>query len=63
MLVTASDSDVSFANALRRIILVETPTLAIEVVKVIENTSVFHDEFLAHRLGLIPIHSATVNSY
>lgn len=44
-----------FANALRRIILSEVPTMAIEKIHLYQNTSVMHDEFLGHRLGLIPI--------
>jgi RNA polymerase Rpb3/Rpb11 dimerisation domain len=48
--------DVSFVNALRRILLSEVPTVAIETVYMWNNTSLIHDEVLAHRLGLIPIH-------
>jgi DNA-directed RNA polymerase subunit D len=33
----------------------EVPTLAIEDVRIYDNTSAFFDEMLAHRLGLIPI--------
>lgn len=47
--------DASFANALRRILLSEVPTVAIESVYMWNNTSIIHDEVLAHRLGLIPI--------
>jgi len=47
--------DVSFANALRRILLAEVPTMAIETIFMWDNTSIIHDEVLAHRLGLIPI--------
>jgi RNA polymerase Rpb3/Rpb11 dimerisation domain len=47
--------DVSFVNALRRILLSEVPTVAIETVYMWNNTSLIHDEVLAHRLGLIPI--------
>jgi len=50
-----SGVDVSFANALRRIMLSEVPTMAIETVYVEENAGVIQDEVLAHRLGLIPI--------
>lgn len=43
------------ANALRRILISEIPTMAIEVVNIFQNTSVIPDEVLSHRLGLIPI--------
>ncbi|KFA66507.1 hypothetical protein S40285_00722 [Stachybotrys chlorohalonatus IBT 40285] len=46
--------DASLANAFRRILLAEIPTLAIETVYIENNTSVIQDEVLAHRLGLIP---------
>ncbi|XP_075060597.1 DNA-directed RNA polymerases I and III subunit RPAC1 [Mixophyes fleayi] len=47
--------DASFANAFRRILLAEVPTMATEKVFVYKNTSIIQDEILAHRLGLIPI--------
>lgn len=47
--------DVSFANALRRIMIAEVPAVAIEKVYIFDNTSIIHDEVLAHRLGLVPI--------
>lgn len=47
--------DVPFINALRRICMVEVPTMAIEEVNVIKNDSRIFDEVLAHRLGLVPI--------
>jgi len=47
--------DTSFANALRRILLAEVPTMAIETVYIENNTSIIHDEVLAHRMGLIPL--------
>ncbi|EXJ88297.1 DNA-directed RNA polymerase I and III subunit RPAC1 [Capronia coronata CBS 617.96] len=47
--------DASIANAFRRILIAEVPTLAIEKVYVQNNTSVIADEVLAHRLGLIPL--------
>ncbi len=48
-------TDVSFVNSLRRIILAEVPCMAVEDVVIVENSSLIHDEILAHRLGLIPV--------
>ena len=45
------------ANALRRIMLSEIPTVAIETVTMWQNTSIIPDENLAHRMGLIPINA------
>ncbi|XP_027336559.1 DNA-directed RNA polymerases I and III subunit RPAC1 [Abrus precatorius] len=47
--------DPAIANAFRRILIAEVPTMAIERVYIANNTSVIQDEVLAHRLGLIPI--------
>ncbi|XP_037751404.2 DNA-directed RNA polymerases I and III subunit RPAC1 [Chelonia mydas] len=47
--------DAAIANAFRRILLAEVPTMAVEKVFVYNNTSIVQDEILAHRLGLVPI--------
>lgn len=47
--------DASIANAFRRILLAEIPTLAIERVYITSNDSVISDEVLAARLGLVPL--------
>nr|XP_027200395.1 DNA-directed RNA polymerases II, IV and V subunit 3-like [Dermatophagoides pteronyssinus] len=52
------NADASIANALRRAIISEVPTLAIDVVSIRENTTKYPDEFLVHRLGLIPLESS-----
>lgn len=64
MVLRESDEDIEFeligvdapiANALRRILLAEVPSVAIETVYVHNNTSIVQDEVLSHRMGLIPL--------
>lgn len=49
------DANVKFVNALRRTIITEVPTLAVDEVSIYENSSVLFDEIIAHRLGMLPI--------
>jgi len=50
-----SETSPSLANCLRRVILTEVPTLAVEDVVFIENESPMSDEHIAHVLAMIPL--------
>jgi len=45
----------AFINAIRRSVMLHVPCLAVENVSIYENDSVIFDEFLAHRLGMLPV--------
>jgi DNA-directed RNA polymerase subunit D len=53
--VVIKEADVPLMNALRRIALAQVPTMAIDEVVMIENSSILQDEIIAHRLGLTPL--------
>ena len=60
----------SFVNSLRRVIISEIETIGFRTeeyeksdIKVIENNSSLHNEFLLHRLGLIPVNTKDIDSY
>lgn len=64
-----NDVDVSIVNALRRVILSEVTNVAIAFdpykqeltdIKFITNTTSLHNEFLGHRISLLPIHLSTM---
>ncbi len=50
-----SGTDHATANALRRIAMNSVKTFAIDKVTIHENTSSMFDEYIAHRIGLVPI--------
>lgn len=47
--------DQAYANTLRRLMMSEVPTMAIEEVEFKKNSSILYDEIIAHRLGLVPL--------
>ena len=59
-----NDIDLSIVNGIRRTILTDTPIPGVigekldnedASVSIIENTGALHNEFITHRIGLIPI--------
>ena len=67
---TVSNTNSSFVNALRRTIITDVQTVSFNVddytnsdLTVIKNTSSVHNEFLLHRLGLLPINFKGVPKY
>lgn len=53
-----NDVDISIINGIRRIILTNIPVVGFRAsdVNIIKNTGPLHNEFMTHRIGLIPIH-------
>lgn len=55
LMLLLKESDEIFANTIRRLILEEVPTLAVEDLEIKDNSSALYDEMLGLRLALIPI--------
>ncbi len=49
------DTTPHFVNAIRRTLISDIPKLAIENVKIYDNTSALFDEIIAHRLSMLPL--------
>jgi DNA-directed RNA polymerase subunit D len=45
----------AFANGIRRAMVADVPTLSVDTVRVVENSSVMFDEQIGHRLGMVPL--------
>lgn len=45
----------AFANGIRRAIIADVPTLSVDTIRVVENSSVMFDEQIGLRLGLVPL--------
>ena len=55
LILLVKNSDEVFVNCIRRLIIEEVPTLAVEDLEIKENNSALYDEMLGLRLGLMPI--------
>ena len=55
LMILIKESDEVFANTIRRMILEEVPTLAVEDLEIKDNSSALYDEMLGLRIGLTPI--------
>lgn len=49
------DTNPAFANELRKIMVSEVPSMAVDYIEIEKNGTSLFDETLAHRLGLIPL--------
>ena len=56
-------TDTSMVNGLRRVIISETPTVAIQLVNIHVNTSYLCDEYIAHRLAMIPLDCSKLRDF
>ncbi|MBI2597804.1 MAG: DNA-directed RNA polymerase subunit D [Candidatus Diapherotrites archaeon] len=54
--------DTTLINSIRRTVMNSVPTFAVEDVTIYENNSALFDEYLGHRLAMIPIKSDPKNS-
>ena len=59
MVILIKRTDISFINAIRRIMMLHTREYAFDDIEIKNNDTVFNDEFIKHRINLIPL---TMNS-
>ena len=56
---------IPLANAIRRVIMSEIPIIAIDLdsVNFINNTSILHNDYIKHRLSMIPVKNNKIKNY
>ena len=50
------NAKIGYANAIRRALISEIPMICPEYIEIEKNTTSHTDEYIAHRIGLIPFH-------
>lgn len=55
LLIEISGLSLSIVNSLRRVLMSDISNYAFDEIDIKENTTIFHNEFIEHRIGLIPI--------
>jgi len=58
-----SNIHIGLANGIRRILISEIPTMAIDFATIITNTCCLHDNMIAQRIGLIPFISDNASKF
>ena len=65
-----SDCNVSLVNGLRRTIITDVTTVGFDTIdyeksdlKVITNTGVLHNQYLLHRIGMIPLNVVDIEGF
>lgn len=51
-----------YANAIRRILIAEVPSLSVEQLEIFKNTTVLPDEVISHRLAMLPVYSENASA-
>jgi DNA-directed RNA polymerase alpha subunit len=58
-----SNIHIGLANGIRRILISDIPTMAIDFATIISNTGCLHDNMIAQRIGLIPFISKNATKF
>ena len=53
--IVLKNLDISFINGIRRVIMGNIGGYAFDDIEIKKNTTIFHDEYIKHRIGLVPL--------